>query len=174
MIINKDTLIELIREQHDIVCNQKYDKKLPYSYHLDLVQTNALVYSHLIPEAVRRAVEIAAMGHDLIEDARFTYNDCKSRFGEFIADIIYACTELRGKDRAERHGLEYIQGLKENKYALFVKLCDILANVRYSLLTNSSMGNRYKEEWPSFKKELYLKEYKELFEDIESTLNLIK
>ena len=169
--------------QHDIVCNQKYNKTLPYSFHLDLVANNATKFKHLVKENDRGITLMGALGHDLIEDARVTYNDIKQlplmdhlgfKISEQVADVIYACTELRGRNRGERHGEEYIHGLRDNRLGLFVKLCDIGANVGFGVLTNSSMVKKYREEFPKMKEKLYRKEFDELFVYIEKLLTLNK
>jgi (p)ppGpp synthase/HD superfamily hydrolase len=173
--------IDFCKHQHDIECNQKYNKTLPYSFHLSLVANRVEKFDYLLDNMDERFVCLhGAWGHDLIEDARVTYNDIKIemekenfyKYSNPVADIIYACTELRGKNRDERHGAEYIQGLKDNKLGLFVKLCDISANIGFGILTNSSMVNKYKFEFPKFKESLYLEEYKDLFEYIEKQLGL--
>lgn len=136
--------------QHDNVCNQKYDNDHKYSFHLNLVYKVSLEFEHLLSsEEDRHTTKMAAMGHDLIEDARVTYNDIKLMAGERVADIIYACTEEKGRNRAERHSPAYYQGLADNRLALFVKLCDVVANVKYSLLTNSGMLEKYRKELPN-------------------------
>lgn len=185
--------IEFCKHQHDVECNQKYNKTLPYSFHLELVAKQVEKWKYLIedeyivnpqntfskPEHLKTILLYGAWGHDLIEDARITYNDilngefCRNSVAsQLLADIIFACTELRGKNRDERHGPEYIQGLKENKYGLFVKLCDISANVGFGVLSNSSMIAKYRKEFPKLKEQLYLEEYKDLFEHIEKLLLL--
>lgn len=177
--MNIDEVRRFAYYQHDVVCNQKYNETLPYSFHLDLVEKQAIKFKYLLTDEEFDIVRMGAICHDLIEDARLTYNDIKN--GVFsltiyqlnqLADIIFACTELRGKDRDERHGPEFIQGLKDNKLGLFVKLCDISANVGFGLLTNSTMVARYRKEFPKFKEQLYLDEYKPLFDHIEKQLSL--
>jgi hypothetical protein len=150
---------DFIFHQHDVVCNQKYGKTLPYSFHLDCVLQQGYKFLYLIEdvkarpgnsfsnERLRDWVLIGCLGHDLIEDARMTYNDVKDLFSEEIADIIYLCTEERGKDRAERHPESWYKALTDNKLATFVKLCDVIANVKFSLLTNSSMYSKYQKEF---------------------------
>lgn len=155
---------------HDVECNQKYgkNKSLPYSFHLDAAASQLELFRHHMPDdiATLTAIYIGVYGHDSIEDARLTYNDIVdlpnthpkifSRIGftsskvvsQLAADIIFCCTEMRGKDRRERHSDEYFSILVSNKWAVFVKLCDLIANIKYSLLTNSSMLKTYKNEWP--------------------------
>jgi len=180
--------IEFCKQQHDINCNQKYDKNLPYSFHLNLVAKQVEKFQFILnPKDLCIALN-GAWGHDLIEDARITYNDIlqysiyfeehypngsnKINISKEVAEVIYSCTELKGKNRKERHGIEYIMGLKECRLGLFVKLCDIIANTSYGLLTNSTMYNKYQEEYPIIKKELYREEFKPMFEYLEQILNI--
>jgi len=98
--------------------------------------------------------EAVAYGHDLIEDTRLTYNDVVEQFGRRIADAIYACTELRGRNRSERHGEEYYKLLQCNELGRFVKLCDIAANMERGLETDSKMLDKYIKEVPHVKAQL--------------------
>lgn len=182
------TFIDFCKYQHDIECNQKYDGNLPYSFHLNLVAKQVKKFDYILKPEEKILVLYGAWGHDLIEDARVTYNDVKLFKhpsplwnGKVIeddfempqlADIIYACTELRGKNRSERHGAEYIKGLKDCRLGLFVKLCDIAANIGYGLLTNSGMYDKYKIEFPKLKEQLYTEEFKPLWDYIEKLLNI--
>lgn len=188
------TFIDFCKYQHDIECNQKYDGNLPYSFHLNLVAKQVQKFDYIFKDEIisnpdnyrsigikiKDLVLLAAWGHDLIEDARTTYNDivklgnCLNNYkaATLLADIIYSCTELRGRNRSERHGPEYIQGLKDCRLGLFVKLCDISANIGYGLLTNSSMCDKYKSEFPKLKDQLYTDEFKPLWDYIEKLLNL--
>lgn len=51
---------------------------------------------------------------------------------EDVADIVYAVTNEKGKNRSERANEKYYQGIRENKLAVIVKICDRLANALYS------------------------------------------
>lgn len=170
---------------HDVECNQKYNKgqyPVPYSFHLEMVGKQADKFIHLISNEInykdtvsytdRELVYIGVYGHDSIEDARLTFNDIKQNFNIYAAEIILACTERWGHNRNERHSQEYFNYLKQNKLAVFVKLCDIIANVKFSLLTNSSMFKKYKNEFPQLKQELYCIEYNEMFDYLENILNI--
>lgn len=179
-----NSLLNKIYEQHDIVCNQKYgEDNLPYSFHLKAVVASAELYSDYIDPDKLDCVVIAAAGHDLIEDARMPYNDVcalinKSNFisveeSIFCADIIYACTEEKGKDRVERHSAIFFKELNENRYAVYVKLCDIMANTLYSRLMFSSMYYKYRSEFNNLREKLYKPgEYESLWNDLEDVLNL--
>lgn len=169
-------------KQHDIVCNQKYNKNLPYSFHLMCVEKQADKFKYLLTEQEYFIAKCGTIAHDLIEDANITYNDVvqitknmlinpffDNKYSDNrIAEVIYRCTELRGRTRAERHGPDYIKELKDDKIAVFVKLCDIAANMLFSKLTNSSMYKKYKVEFPNFKESCFIEEFSEIFNYIEN------
>jgi hypothetical protein len=48
----------------------------------------------------------------------------------------------------------YYEGIRNTKGAVFVKLCDRIANVQYSKMTKSRMFELYKEENDNFMTEL--------------------
>jgi (p)ppGpp synthase/HD superfamily hydrolase len=89
---------------------------------------------------------LATFGHDLIEDCRVSYNDVKQHLGQEAADIVYAVTNEKGKSRKERAGERYYLGIRNTPGAVFVKLCDRIANVQYSKMTKSRMFEMYKKE----------------------------
>jgi (p)ppGpp synthase/HD superfamily hydrolase len=98
----------------------------------------------------RGSVLIATWGHDLIEDTRVSYNDVKNHLGQDAADIIYAVTNEKGKNRKERANDKYYEGIRNTPGAVFVKLCDRIANVQYSKMTGSRMFEMYKKENDDF------------------------
>jgi (p)ppGpp synthase/HD superfamily hydrolase len=128
-----------------------YDKYLPYEFHLRMVVEAAKKFLHLITyEKDSEAVLLGAWGHDLIEDTRVSYNDVKQELGEMSADIVYACSNEKGKNRKERANAKYYDGIRTTPYAVFVKLCDRIANVQYSKMSGSRMFEMYKKENPDF------------------------
>jgi len=168
--------------QHDIECNQKYGWK-PYSYHLGMVADTVTRFKDVLPDEDSYIIAYCgAWGHDLIEDARITYNDIKNQtkiIGEGgkslahdIAEVIYACTEEKGRNRKERHSADFFIGLTENKLGTFVKLCDIIANVTEAKNTGHGMFKKYQKEYPFLKGWLYLKEYDKLFVELENLLEI--
>lgn len=174
------SILTVFYDQHDVECNQKYNKTLPYSFHLKAVVAQCCKYLTLVPEDARHYIKIAAAGHDLIEDARLTYNDIidimkawgyKLEVPKLTADIIYSCTELKGRNRSERQGPEFFDILKKNRLGVFVKLCDIMSNSLFSTLTVSSMLDKYKAEFPHLKEQLYVEgEYDPIWKDLEKIL----
>jgi (p)ppGpp synthase/HD superfamily hydrolase len=138
--------IKYILEQHRST-NHMYDTYLPYEFHLRMVANTAQQFIKLVrnPNDIESVI-LAAYGHDLIEDTRVSYNDVKNVIGHVAADIIYAVSNEKGKTRKERANDKYYEGIKSTEYALFVKLCDRIANVQYSKMTRSRMFEMYKKE----------------------------
>lgn len=174
--------------------NHFYDKYLPYEFHLRMVVQAAKDWKHLLPvlfvdskEIYRgtweetnktcEVIEMACWGHDLIEDTRCSYNDCKTNLGvgnylhNEVADIIYAVTNEKGKNRAERGNDKYYEGICSTPGAVFVKLCDRIANVQYSKMTRSRMFEMYKSENKDFIKKVNAVQYPEMKEYL---INLFK
>jgi len=147
----QDDKIKWILKQHEST-NHMYDTYLPYEFHLRMVAKVVEKFIELIPNlndgetALRDTVILAAYGHDLIEDTRVSYNDVKENLGLGSADIIYACTNEKGKNRKERANEKYYEGIRNTQGAVFVKLCDRIANVQYSKMTGSCMFDMYKKE----------------------------
>jgi len=167
--------IDWVLENHSST-NHMYDKYLPYEFHLRMVAHVAKNNIHLIPnsndgeESFRNSVILAAWGHDLIEDTRVSYNDVKEELGYKAAEIIYAVTNEKGKTRKERANEQYYEGIRNTPGAVFVKLCDRIANVQYSKMTGSRMFEMYKKENPDFMESLgfsdhnnYIHEYADMF-----------
>lgn len=160
---------------HDNQCNQKYNKTLPYSFHLEMVAAQAKKFEKYIPadNPYYAAVWAGVWGHDSIEDARLTYNDIKDIWGEYAAEIIYLCTEWKGRNRAERKPKEFYLELMTNEDAVFVKLCDIIANMKFSLLTNSTMFQKYVKEWTEKIEPIFSTEMRPVFPDMFSYIDEI-
>ncbi len=150
--------------------NHKYDGNKPYKDHLEMVVWFANLHIALIPEEDRETVLAACWAHDVIEDTRQTYNDVRAATSEQVADIVYALTNEKGKSRKERAGESYYRGIRECKYAAFVKLCDRLANVTYSKFHGSRMFNLYKQEHSNFVTSVWNNEYLDMIVDLSNTL----
>jgi (p)ppGpp synthase/HD superfamily hydrolase len=147
-----------------------YDTYLPYEFHLRLVATVADRYLHLLDDSkdyfphlnrgrdlmvtLRDACLKAVWGHDLIEDARTNFNEVKANLGLEAANIVYAVTNEKGRDRDERANEAYYEGIRNTKGAAFVKLCDRIANVQYSKMTKSRMYDQYDKENSHFLKSI--------------------
>jgi len=153
--------IEELAKEYAIKChsetNHFYDGDKPYSYHLKMVVDTAKAFQELIPESDRLIVFSGCWVHDVGEDCRQTRNDVKYATNETVAELCYALTNEKGRNRAERANEKYYKGIRQTKYATFIKLCDRIANVTYSLEkkdTDKSMLEKYRKENPKFIDEL--------------------
>jgi (p)ppGpp synthase/HD superfamily hydrolase len=151
-----DKKINWIIKQHSDT-NHFYDKYLPYEFHLRMVAHVAKQNIKLIERSFEGDIQswaeditLAAFGHDLIEDTRVSYNDVKEVLGYTAAEIIYAVTNEKGKNRKERGNDKYYEGIRNTPGAVFVKLCDRIANVQYSKMTGSRMFEMYRKENDDF------------------------
>lgn len=149
--------------------NHLYDGK-SYEIHLWQVIDIAKMFAHYIPEVVREVVYAACWLHDTIEDCRVTYNDVKQEFGEQVAEIVYALTNEKGRTRKDRANAKYYGGIRSTEWATFVKLCDRIANVKYSLESGSRMFEMYKKEADDFKNVLGSMGYRSMWEYMYSIL----
>jgi len=143
--------------------NHYYDKYLPYEFHLRMVIQVFQDFKHLIPGDMREIVEKACWGHDLIEDTRVSYSDIVKWDCQLTADLIYAVTNEKGRNREERANSNYYTGIKSTQFGVFVKLCDRIANIQYSKLTKSRMFELYKKENREFDNRLFNREYEQMF-----------
>ena len=182
--ISTDRFRKLVHDIHDIDCNQNYDKTLPYSFHLKAVEAQYDKFKHLLPSSDKftyhsdlDSIRAACILHDSIEDARMTWNDVyefclkytdNPTLADLTADTIYNLTDEKGKGRKERKNDKYYRELKNNKYAVYIKLADIAANTLYSKLTNSKKYKMYKTEFKMFKAKTFKVEYTEFFDYVES------
>jgi len=146
--------------------NHFYDKYLPYDFHLRMVVRNGEKFIHLVSNDNQESVINGCWCHDLIEDTRQSYNDVLENTSYETAEIVRVCTNLtRGRNRAERMPDWIYKDIKETPNALFVKLCDRIANCQYSRMTGSSMFTKYQKEHAHFKEMLYTKGYLQVMWD---------
>lgn len=156
--------------------NHLYDKIIPYEYHLHMVarEVDRHALRKEISDSIREMLIDAAYGHDLIEDCRITYNDLLTNgASKDVAEIIYALTDDKGKNRAERGNAEHYKKLVQVPGAAFVKFCDRIANVRYSKFVESSMYEKYQKEYESFVAKCYIPEL-EQYKLLETLTELVQ
>lgn len=163
-----------IAKKYAIKChsetNHKYDD-LDYHFHLTMVVQVGLKFIDLIPEEDRENVIAGIWCHDIIEDARQTYNDVKKATNEQVAELSYALTNEKGKNRSERACDKYYEGILNTPYAVFIKLCDRIANVQYSISQQSRMLELYRKENENFSKKIWDFQYVEMFDYLKELLN---
>lgn len=149
--------------------NHLYDGQ-PYSYHLIKVVNIASEFIYLVDRGMEERVLAACWCHDLIEDARVTYNDLRNKIHTDVADIVYAVTNEKGKTRSERANDKYYGALRANYHAIYVKCCDRIANIEYSIVMKSDMYQVYLKEHQYFFKMLFHPSFKPLFDRLQKLI----
>lgn len=157
-----ELIMKMFMDAHTVHANvnQLYDETLPYSYHLNQVGMVAAKFGHFIvnDEDDIKVMMFAAFFHDAIEDARLTYNDIVKKAKAYMndesavlsAELVYALTNEKGKNRAERENDKYFDDMKKIYGAPFIKFCDRIANMKHARATKSSLFKKYKKELPGF------------------------
>lgn len=145
--------------------NQVYDeeKGLAYQYHLELAVNFAKAGFPLMPWLTiedMKIITFAVAFHDSIEDTRETYSDILNRARKYFssgdvakiaAEVVYAVTNEKGHNRAERANEAYYKGIIETPYAPYVKVCDRIANISYASTHGSKhMRDAYRAEMDHF------------------------
>lgn len=155
--------------------NHLYDG-YPYSVHLSMVAIIAQRYIDCVPYQMQGDVLAACWLHDTIEDCRLTYNDIKQVAGTTVADIVYAVTNEKGRNRKERANEAYYNGIRKTMGAKYVKLCDRFANAQYSYENMSRMYGVYQKENDAFLQALFPNEsemhhYRDIVNDLKRLLS---
>jgi len=123
---------------------QKYGK-FPYIVHL--IDVHAVLLEFNVKD---QDILASAFLHDLLEDTEFHYSDVKKLFGHEIAEIVYAITDEKGRNRKERKDKTWPVLILNDK-AVILKQADMIANIRMGRRENSDMVKMYREEYPAFK-----------------------
>ena len=88
----------------------------------------------------------AGFTHDLMEDAKQTYNNIYDVCGKDVADITLGVTDVPAENRLLKHLLTMGKTVRDHR-AIILKMCDILANATFSKETGSSMYQKYVFEY---------------------------
>lgn len=157
-----------IRRHREV--NHNYDALHNYAFHLQMTVDVAKKFIHLIPSEEREDVIGGCWTHDIIEDARETYNNVKKATNKVIAEYAYRCTNEKGRTRKERANDKYYAEIKEYKHTTFIKLCDRIANVSFAKENGSSMLDMYEKEFNNFYEKLYDGRYDEMWDHLKNLL----
>lgn len=123
---------------------QTYADEAPYDVHLDAVVAVLARFGVTDPVMV-----CAALLHDVIEDTNTSYHDIWSRFGTAVAELVFAVTSERGRNRKERNAKTYPKTVEAGRDAIQLKLADRIANVEYGLATDGKQ-DMYAKEFSDF------------------------
>lgn len=127
---------------------QTYADEAPYSVHLEAVVGVLGRFGYF-----DNVIVCAAWLHDAIEDTGTSYNDVRDRFGEEVAELVYAVTSELGRNRKERNAKTYPKLIGAGQLALTLKLADRIANVEYGM-ANGGKNDMYAKEFSGFEEAL--------------------
>ncbi len=127
---------------------------LPYQAHLFDVEYVIVKFGYGEETVEGYENRIAARLHDILEDVGFSYGDIKKMFGLNVAEMVYLCTDFKGRNRTQRKPDVMYAEMRENSRAVIIKLADRIANVMYSI-ESGEMIDTYKKEHKHFKEQLY-------------------
>ncbi len=119
---------------------------LPYTHHCETVERILREFGE-----TRSVMLQAAWGHDLIEDTDVKRRDLAERFGQEVADLVWAVTSEPGENRKIRNALTYPKIRAYGPDAVKLKLADRLANVRPA----GGSIDMYVKEYPDFRHNLF-------------------
>jgi len=159
-------------EVHDCPEPQRYGSAL-YSKHLTDVNNVREKYKYYLKEEDQEDVEAAIWLHDTVEDTCITPSKLAKLFNIRVADIVYRVSNELGFDRKETNFKTWPK-IWPNDLAIFVKLCDRIANTTNSKfgddVKSSKMYNTYTEEYIMFRAALKVRN---LYEDMWRELDFL-
>jgi (p)ppGpp synthase/HD superfamily hydrolase len=130
--------------------SQTYDKGVPYIVHpIGVCTTLSRFGFYLTDLDFGFYVMCVAVLHDIIEDTKYKYRDIKANFGLDVAEAVFCLTDELGRDRDEVNRKTWPK-IRNNPYALPVKLADRIFNTETSLANKSHQLTRYRNEFTDF------------------------
>jgi hypothetical protein len=88
----------------------------------------------------------AAFCHDLMEDAKQTYNNICIAAGKEVADITLGVTDVPAENRLMKHLLTMGKTVRDYR-AIILKMADMYSNAKYSKASGSTMYEKYVAEY---------------------------
>lgn len=142
--------------------------------------TKGIIWSDS-PTSYSTYIKCVAIAHDCLEDARMTFGDLKKLLrkhfggnGYFCDAVAMSCYRLmdeKGVCREGRKNKKYYDELLTDEVAMYIKLCDRLANVMYGKLMGGDMIDKYRKENHKFISQLYLSKFEPLIKEIKIQLS---
>lgn len=122
-----------------------------YEFHLDSVET---VAEEFFPGDAR--LKQGSYGHDLLEDTETTAEDLLSAGfdADAVGDIV-AVTDVPAGTRKQRKEKTLPRIRERGPYAIKLKLCDRVANVRFGKTSADSKIGMYRDEQAHLESELF-------------------
>lgn len=134
--------------------DQKYAEGKPFIVHLDHVAEVAQAFwkdELLGGDAFKHIIFASCYLHDVLEDTDVKKEDLYNEFGYHVAFLVDCVTDAEGVNRKERKKKTWGK-IRLSTFAVFVKLCDRIANTESSAGSYTKM---YQQEFPLFEAALY-------------------
>lgn len=128
--------------------DQKYGLGLPYTHHLAAVEAVARRFSN---DPCRMDILEACWLHDVVEDTGTKPKEIEEMFGPEVARLVSAVTNEPGVNRKIRAALTYPKIRNAGAEAVFLKLCDRIANVE----AGGKLVGMYRGEHEDFRRALH-------------------
>jgi len=118
-----------------------------YMIHVDkvvyVVETYQDIFLRPIDAEITKA---AAYGHDLIEDAKQTFNNVAEVMGKESARVVLRVTDVPAENRLMKHLLTMGKTVEDHR-SIILKMADIWANATFSKTSGGSMYGKYVDEY---------------------------
>lgn len=158
MAISKNSKRKNNMGKCDLVVIEKYAEKCyadanckygegSYMTHIRMVLDFVSIHNAVFKN-YRKFVETcgAAFCHDLMEDAKQTYNNICDVAGKDVADITLGVTDVPAENRLMKHLLTMGKTVRDYR-AIILKMADMYSNAKYSKTSGSSMYLKYVAEY---------------------------
>ena len=129
----------------------------------------------LMEEGYAKEVVIAAILHDLPEDASVEIQIIKEKFGDKVARIVKACSfDESIENKKERYKELFDRVKREGREALIIKAVDILDNSNYfRFVENPTMQKQLLEKWDYFLNVAKDVSDEPIFQELVNRINLL-
>ena len=118
-----------------------------YMVHIHMVVDFVLTHGEVFKTLNDASLTIGgAFCHDLMEDAKQTYNDISKVAGKEIADIALNVTDVPAENRLMKHLLTMGKTVRDYR-AIILKIADMYCNAAYSKESGSGMYKKYVAEY---------------------------
>lgn len=136
--------LQFVRERH---AGQMYGEE-------DYVDGHLIKVMQLLRDlGCDEVMQVAGLCHDVVEDTDTTIDEVRERFGDEVAQLVWAVTNEPGVNRKERARATYPKIRAAGVRAVVLKLCDREVNSE-----SGSKQSMYRKEHRAFRETLFCEE----------------
>lgn len=144
----------------------------PYAMHIQMVSALVKHFIPLIPRHHQQIVFDAACCHAALDENVATYEELVRQITVLGADIVSACTPNNARSIADKYNSSFYDRVTRNHYAVFVTVCDRIADITYLSKSSPATCQRLMDEMVKFKISLYIKRYEALFDKLDEVAKM--